>query len=331
MSRRLVLFALTALAGAPARAQMPPPPPAAALAALLGHYGTGLTEVVVYETDAGALGAWTEGRTIRLTPTGPRTFAAQGGPPWLGTSLHFTPETGRPAALDAGRYRLPRRPRGPEEGDVFRIQPLRPVDGLLREARAARSPHRAGSRPADLVDLARAVPGLRLDVRYATPRNFMGIALYPQARVILQRPAAEAVARVQRALAPHGVGLLAYDGYRPWYVTKAFWDATPPEQHSFVANPATGSRHNRGCAVDIGLYDLATGEAVAMPSDYDEFTARAHPNYVGGTARARHFRALLRRTMEAHGFTINETEWWHYDFNACAGYGVLNVPFEAVR
>src|SRR6202047_4576828 len=94
------------------------------------------------------------------------------------------------------------------------------------------------------------------DIRTATKRNFLTTPRYSQARAFLQRPAAEAVVRVQRALAEEGYGLLVHDAYRPWYVTKIFWDATPADKHNFVADPATGSRHNRGCAVDFHLYDL---------------------------------------------------------------------------
>jgi serine beta-lactamase-like protein LACTB len=115
-------------------------------------------------------------------------------------------------------------------------------------------------------------------------------------------------------------------GYRPWSVTKVFWDAAPENLKHFVANPASGSRHNRGCAVDLTLYVLATGEVVTMPSGYDEFTERAYPDYPGGTSRQRHYREVLRRAMEDEGFTVYEHEWWHYDFADWQRYPVGNEP-----
>ena len=118
--------------------------------------------------------------------------------------------------------------------------------------------------------------------------------MYTEARAFLQRPAAEALVRANRELKPYGYGLIIHDGYRPWYVTKIFWDATPNTQKIFVANPAKGSVHNRGCAVDLSLYDLKTGEEVQMPSGYDEMTKRAYADYPGGTAGQRERRAQLR-------------------------------------
>ena len=110
-----------------------------------------------------------------------------------------------------------------------------------------------------------------------------------------------------------------------------FWQATPDSQHTFVADPATGSRHNRGAAVDLTLYDLKTGRPMRMPSGYDEFSARAYPTYQGGTESERARRDLLRRYMEAAGFTVNAAEWWHFDYRGWRDYPVLNVPFERIH
>ena len=245
LAQALLLSVLLPLAPSPVRAQTVPPPPPPSLLDVMGHYGSGLTEIVVYE-DGGLLAATTEGRTLRLFRTGPRAYAVRGGPPWVGETMDFLPDSGRAVLLRLARYTFSRRARGPEEGDVFRIAPLRPVADLLAEARLSRSPHGPGRRRADLVDLRAFVPNVMLDVRYATPRNFMGTTLYPAARAIAQRPAALALAAVQRDLARHALGLVVYDAYRPWYVTKAFWDATPPEQRGFVANPADGSQAQPG-------------------------------------------------------------------------------------
>jgi len=136
--------------------------------------------------------------------------------------------------------------------------------------------------------------------------------------------------RVHRKLAKEGYGLLIHDAYRPWYVTKLFWDATPPDKHNFVANPATGSRHNRGCAVDLTLYDLKSGATVGMPSLYDEMSERAYPNFPGGEDAARARRDLLRRYMEAEGFSVYEYEWWHFDYSDWKAYALQNVRFENI-
>ncbi len=213
----------------------------------------------------------------------------------------------------------------------FRITPLRPVADLRREALAAQPPAETGAfRAADLVELVRVVPDLKLEIRYATSNNFLGTPVYEQARAFLQRPAADALTRVARALGAAGYGLLVFDAYRPWYVTRIFWDATPDDKKQFVANPAEGSRHNRGCAVDLTLYDLKTGQAVSMPSGYDEMTDRAYADYAGGTDVERQHRAVLRGAMEAEGFTVYPYEWWHYDYRDWKLYRIGNTPFEKI-
>jgi D-alanyl-D-alanine dipeptidase len=214
----------------------------------------------------------------------------------------------------------------------FRITPVRPVAELRREALAAQPPAEAGQfRAPDLVELERVVPNVKLEIRYATSNNFLGTPVYEQARAFLQRPAADALARVGRAVRRQGYGLLVFDAYRPWYVTKIFWDATPDDKKQFVADPAEGSRHNRGCAVDLMLYDLKTGQAVSMPSGYDEMTERAYADYTGGTETQRQHRAILRRAMEAEGFTVYQYEWWHYDYRDWKLYAIGNVPFEKIE
>jgi D-alanyl-D-alanine dipeptidase len=211
----------------------------------------------------------------------------------------------------------------------FRIVPIHPVEELRREALAAAPPHESGQfRRAGLVELVKLDPTIKLDVRYATSNNFLGTPVYTQARAFLQRPAAEAVVRASQKLRPMGYGLIIHDGYRPWYVTRMFWDATPNKQKIFVANPKEGSKHNRGCAVDLSLYDLKTGAEVVMPSGYDEMTDRAFANYPGGTTEERERRSLLRKVMVAQGFQVNPKEWWHFDYKDWKQYAIGNVRFE---
>jgi zinc D-Ala-D-Ala dipeptidase len=187
------------------------------------------------------------------------------------------------------------------------------------------------TRKADLVELIELDKTIKLDIRYATSNNFTGKQIYPEARAFLQRPAATALIAAHRELAREGYGLMIHDGYRPWSITKLFWELTPPALHEFVADPATGSKHNRGCAVDLTMYDLKTGRVVEMPSGYDEMTERAYPTYTGGSAEARARRDLLRAVMERHGFTVEPNEWWHFNFKDWQDYPILDIPFAAIH
>jgi len=185
-------------------------------------------------------------------------------------------------------------------------------------------------RKPDLVELIKLDRTINLDIRYATSNNFLGRPVYKEARAFLQRPAAEALVRANKALRKKGYGLMIHDGYRPWSVTKIFWDATPADKKEFVADPSQGSRHNRGCAVDLSLFDLKTRKVAVMPSGYDEMTERSHINYTGGTAEATRLRDMLRFAMEAEGFAVYEPEWWHYDYKDWKEYPILNVSFSEI-
>lgn len=181
------------------------------------------------------------------------------------------------------------------------------------------------AREADWVDLAALDPRLKLDLRYAGANNFMGEALYPVARALLQRPAAEALQRAHDRLRAQGYGLVVLDAYRPWQVTRAMWDRFP-KHRAYLADPLKGSRHNRGTAADVTLFDLASGAPVAMPSEYDDFSERAHPDFPGGTPAQRAARDRLRQAMEAEGFTVYANEWWHFDHRDWQTYPVFNQP-----
>lgn len=178
-----------------------------------------------------------------------------------------------------------------------------------------------------MVELVRLDNSIKLDIRYATSNNFVGKVVYPEARAFLQKPAAEALVRVHRHLAKQGLGIVVFDGYRPWTITKLFWEVTPEDKRRFVANPERGSKHNRGCAVDLSMFDLSSGKLVPMPSDFDEFTERASPDYPGGTEEERKNRDLLRRLMEAEGFTVNPNEWWHFDYKDWESYAIYDLSF----
>ncbi len=311
-----------------------PAPAAQKMADVLGTYGEEHNPTLLFERggDLWAQIEWLELTRLRPVEGDPDTFAIDTGM-YHGETLRFERDaSGAVQRLYLGPMPFDRR----EElaaGGTFRIEPVRPVSELRKEALAASPPGEepAGDEPfraSELVELTALDPSIRLDVRYAGTNNFMSATFYDEPRAFLQRPAAEALVRVHRALREKGYGLLIHDAYRPWYVTKMFWDATPEDKKIFVADPSRGSRHNRGCAVDLTLFDLETGEPIQMVGGYDEMTDRSFPDHPGGTARQRYHRELLREAMEAEGFAVYEFEWWHFDYQDWQRYGLQNATFD---
>ncbi|MCU1243961.1 MAG: D-alanyl-D-alanine dipeptidase [Candidatus Acidoferrum typicum] len=299
---------------------------------LVGEYGPEQTSLIVLEKSGKLILREKDSSEIGLQPAPGGNFTLD-KPPASPLHVRFGEVAkDRANSLSLGDVSFPRRQLGPEEGQVFRIQPSRSIDDLRKEALAVSPPHEQGHfRAPDLVDLAALDPTIHLDIRYATSNDFLGTPVYTQARALLQRPAAEALVRALLRVKPFSYGLLIHDAYRPWYVTKIFWDATPPEGKIFVADPAQGSRHNRGCAVDLTLYELQTGKPIQMPGTYDEMSPRSFPDYPGGTSLQRWHRDLLRWAMESEGFSVYEHEWWHFDYKDWREYPILNVPFEKLQ
>ena len=309
--------------------EIPPPAAPAAWRRLFGEYGWGYETLFIYER-RGALHAlieWVEDDA--LTRVSDSVFAFPASSMYVGERVTFLgPRRGPATAAVAGAVTFPRLEVGPPPGGQKKLQPVHPVAELLALARTERPPAESGSfRTPDLVDLATLDATIRFDIRYATTNNFLGSVFYSTAHAFLQRPAAEAMLRAHRRLRAMGYGLLIHDGYRPWYVTKTFWEATPPSQRWMVANPANGSRHNRGCAVDLTIYDLRTGKPIDMGGTYDEATERSFPDYAVTTDLQRWRRELLRRVMEDEGFTRNFDEWWHFDYKDWRQYPILNQAF----
>jgi serine beta-lactamase-like protein LACTB len=313
-----------------------PPKPAAAperWRGLIGEYGPDDDVIIVFERDGKLVALLKHTEVEILEEVDEKTFKFPSPGPHAQQHLTFERDaTGRATQLAVDAVVVKRRQIEPESGNQLHVTPLRPVADLMKEALAAKPPNETGEfRETDLVELTKLDPTIRLEVRYATTNNFLGTKFYAQARAFMQRPAAEAVARANQKLKEYGYGLLIHDAYRPWYVTKVFWDATPEDKHIFVADPAKGSRHNRGCAVDLTLYDLKTKKPIEMVSTYDETTARAYPDYPGGTSLQRWHRKLLRDVMESEGFTVYEAEWWHFDYKDWQKYRIGNVRFEELQ
>lgn len=185
--------------------------------------------------------------------------------------------------------------------------------------------------PKRLLELVTLDPAIRLDMRYATSNNFTGRVLYDAARAFLAAPAAQAVVRASKVAQADGFGLTIYDAYRPWRITKKLWDATPVgPKKEYVANPKRGSKHNRGCAVDLTLHDLQTGKLVEMPTEFDDFSEKAHRDYMNASAAAISNRARLARYLEAEGFLGLSNEWWHFDFTGWEQFPVMDIPFHKI-
>ncbi|MEO7082963.1 MAG: serine hydrolase [Gemmatimonadaceae bacterium] len=314
----------------PMAAPRPPASPAE-FAPLIGEYGWDHDVLYIREKDGklNALIEWFYEYPLERVSRDVYRFPNYGL--YDGQQIEFRRGAdGRATAAVAATVTFKRRPLpGDDDAINTRIAPVRPPAELRKAALAATPPKETGEfRKADLVELHTLDPSIKYDIRYATSNNFMGTPFYTSAHAFMQRPAAEAVVRASAELRKLGFGLLIHDSYRPWYVTKMFWDGTPPDKHIFVADPSQGSRHNRGSAVDLTLYDLATGAPINMPGGYDEMTDRSYPMYPGGTSLQRWNRDLLRHAMEVQGFNVYEAEWWHFDYKDWRSYPIGNLTFE---
>ncbi len=178
----------------------------------------------------------------------------------------------------------------------------------------------------ELVDLEKAIPGLALDIRYATTNNFTGEVIYNLAKAYARKPVAEALAKVQSDLKKKGLELKIHDGYRPYSATVKFYEVYGDT--TFVASPYQGSRHNRGCAIDLTLIDSKTKQELNMPTPYDSFQEEAFPNYPLKDKEAAGNRAMLIAAMEKRGFKVYDSEWWHFDFVGWEKFDVLDIDFE---
>lgn len=179
-----------------------------------------------------------------------------------------------------------------------------------------------------LIELNKINPNILLDIRYATTNNFTGKIVYPEARAFLVDDAAYSLDSVQKELEKSGLGLKIYDAYRPLSVQKIFWKIMPDER--YVADPKKGSRHNRGMAVDLTLVDK-DGKELSMPTEYDDFTEKAHRDYMTLTDEQIKNRKILEDVMVKYGFIPFATEWWHFDYKGWENYSVLDIEFKDIK
>jgi D-alanyl-D-alanine dipeptidase len=180
-----------------------------------------------------------------------------------------------------------------------------------------------------LVDLEKYVPGLVLDIRYATTNNFTHEKIYNLAKAYARKPVAEALLRIQTELKEQGLGIKIFDAYRPYKATVKFYEVY--HDTTYVASPYRGSRHNRGCALDLTLIDLKTGKELKMPTEYDSFRKEAWPTTPVSDPEIKKNRTKLIAVMEKYGFKVNSSEWWHYDFKGWKNYEVLDIDFEEMK
>jgi D-alanyl-D-alanine dipeptidase len=305
---------------------------------LVGIYGTGPQTWILLERDQKLLRHVDEHARSAAVPDSlvtmmrDHSLKIESGAGEIVYPVAYENGAGGVTRLVVNGVRLDRADAGANPANFFHVTLKRPLGEIRAEAMKAKPPPETGTfRDPDLVELAKLDAGIHLDIRYAQTNNFLSAPVYTQARAFLQRPAAEALLRALHELRPLGYGLLIHDAYRPWYVTKIFWDATPTKDRIFVADPQKGSKHNRGCAVDLTLYDLATSKAVEMPGLYDEMSPRSFPHFPGGTSLQRWHRDLLRRAMEMEGFTVDQNEWWHFDYKDWKHYSIMNVQFEDIE
>jgi|AntRauTorcE11897_2_1112592.scaffolds.fasta_scaffold17390_2 D-alanyl-D-alanine dipeptidase len=180
-----------------------------------------------------------------------------------------------------------------------------------------------------LIDLKTFIPGIVLDIRYATTNNFTGQQIYNSPRAFARKPVAEALKNIQTQLNEKGLGLKIFDAYRPYAATVKFYEVYPDT--NFVAAPWNGSRHNRGCAVDVTLVDLASGKQLSMPTPFDDFTEKAAADYTQLSDSIIANRQLLSKVMKENGFAIYPYEWWHFDYTGWEHYNLLDLSFEELE
>ena len=181
----------------------------------------------------------------------------------------------------------------------------------------------------ELINLEKFIPGVKLDIRYATTNNFTKEKIYNLSRAYARKPVAESLKKAQEEFKKHGVGIKIFDAYRPYAATVKFYEVY--KDTTYVASPYRGSRHNRGCAIDMTIFDLKTGEDLTMPTEYDSFKKEAWPSTPVSDPLIKKNRDLIIAVMQNHGFKVNGSEWWHFDFIGWQKFDVLDISFEELE
>ena len=177
-----------------------------------------------------------------------------------------------------------------------------------------------------LIEIKSRIPNIVLDIRYATENNFLKKIFYKQAKAFARLPVVKALHKVQAELNAKGIGVKIYDGYRPYAITVQFYESFPDS--TYVASPWSGSKHNRGCALDMTLVYLKTGKELAMPTPYDSAVKESWADAPVKSKKAFKNRELMKAVMAKYGFTIDPSEWWHYNFNGWRDYPLMDIPFD---
>jgi len=306
-----------------------PPPPSPAQAVRIGQYARGDEVFDVFEREGRLMALLPDCTVAALLPFRRNRYvvnAAPGEDTSASRQIGFSAAEAPLAYLTLQRVRYPRRDFGEDAIAAFQAS----LDSSSAPPGPPMTcPASDGLRP-DLVAVQAIAKGLREDMRYATSRNFLGFAIYDRPEAFLHRPAAEALRDADADLARYGYGLVIHDAYRPWSVTKLFWDNVPEQYRGFIADPSVGSVHNRGCAVDVSLLNRSTGLIADMPSRYDEPTGRSASAYPGGSSLQRWHRGLLDAAMSSHGFKCHPAEWWHFDFEGWEQVAVADRPLESL-
>ena len=181
----------------------------------------------------------------------------------------------------------------------------------------------------ELINLEKHIPGIKLDIRYATTNNFTKEKIYNLARAYARKPVAESLKKAQAEFNKLGFGIKIFDAYRPYAATVKFYEVY--HDTTYVASPYRGSRHNRGCAIDMTIFDLKTGEDLPMPTEYDSFRKEAWPSTPVKDPVIKKNRDLIISVMEKHGFKVNGSEWWHFDFIGWQKFDVMDISFEELE
>ncbi len=249
------------------------------------------------------------------------------------TAVHFERDTdGNGIVCKIGGKRFARDFFPGEGNKVIRIERNADYqsikDAAVRAAMPAKLNHGQRGR---LVRIRSAVPNAKFDLRYAGSNNIFGVSLFETTEAFAEAETASALKKASDKLATEGFGLLVWEGYRPWYVSKLASDLLPKEKKGMLPLPENGEDRNTGRTVDVSLYNLLTGESVNMISDFDEVSVRQFPGFTGGTKRQRYLRDLLAAVMKECGFTQGKEEWWHFTFGDTGGWQHLNIPYGQIN